>query len=190
MKPKGVLSLDDTLLSHYGRHFENIAKLYDSSQQCYVWAHNLVNLHYSDDQTDYPVAFELWEPADLEALETGLKAVGVKLSKLALKESEPKKWRQYLLNLWRRKQNIPEVKALYKSKLTLAEEMLKSWVSKHPELSSTIPVKEARAKESLQAVAQRLQAPGDNDKQRHVDAAYGATRTMLDETPGLTVAAG
>jgi hypothetical protein len=136
MKPKGVLSLDDTLLTHYGQHFENIAKLYDPSQQCYVWAHNLVNLHYSDDQTDYPVAFKLWEPADLEALETGLKAAGVKLkeSKLALKESEPKKWRQYLLNLWRRKQHLGEVGALYKSKLTLAEEMLKAWVAKHPEL--------------------------------------------------------
>jgi hypothetical protein len=32
MKPKGVLSLDDTLLSHYGQHFENIAKLYDPGE--------------------------------------------------------------------------------------------------------------------------------------------------------------
>ena len=29
MKPKGVLSLDDSLLSHYGQRFEQIAKLYD-----------------------------------------------------------------------------------------------------------------------------------------------------------------
>ena len=66
MKAKGVLSLDDTLLAHYGKQFDNIAYLYDSAHKCYVWAHNLVNLHYSDDQTDYPVAFRLWEPADLE----------------------------------------------------------------------------------------------------------------------------
>jgi hypothetical protein len=133
MKAKGVLSLDDTLLSHYGQHFENIAKLYDPSSGCYVWAHNLVNLHYSDDQTDYPVAFRLWKPADLEALETGLQAADITLnaSKLALKEKDPKKWRQYLLSLWRRKQHQPEVKALYKSKLTIAEELLSSFVSEH-----------------------------------------------------------
>src|SRR5215831_6443571 len=59
MKPKGVLSVDDTLLTHYGQHFDKIAYLYDSTQGCYVWAHNLVNLHYSDDQTDYPVNFRL-----------------------------------------------------------------------------------------------------------------------------------
>jgi hypothetical protein len=57
MKPRGVLSLDDTLLTHYGQHFDKIAYLYDSAQGCYVWAHNLVNLHDSDDQTDYPVDF-------------------------------------------------------------------------------------------------------------------------------------
>jgi hypothetical protein len=34
MKPKGVLSLDDTLLSHYGQHFDKIAYLYDSAQEC------------------------------------------------------------------------------------------------------------------------------------------------------------
>ena len=45
MKPKGVLSVDDTLLNHYGQHFDQIAYLYDSAQKRYVWAHNLVNLH-------------------------------------------------------------------------------------------------------------------------------------------------
>ena len=55
LKPTGVLSVDDTLLTHYGHHFEHIAKLYDHTQERYVWAHNLVTLHYSDEQTDYPV---------------------------------------------------------------------------------------------------------------------------------------
>ena len=52
LKPKGVLSIDDTLLSHEGKHFDEIAYLYDHSQGCYTWAHNLVTLHYSDDLTD------------------------------------------------------------------------------------------------------------------------------------------
>lgn len=46
----GVISLDDTLLIHYGRKFDDIAKLFDHVSDTYVWAHNLVNLHYSDEQ--------------------------------------------------------------------------------------------------------------------------------------------
>ena len=96
MKPKGVLSLDDTLLTHYGQHFDKIAYLYDAAGQRYVWAHNLVNLHYSDDYTDYPIDFRLWEPADLETIEAGLTAAGIPLrqSKVVLKDLDPKKWRQ------------------------------------------------------------------------------------------------
>lgn len=136
MKPNGVLSLDDTLLTHHGKHFDEIAYLYDSSQECYVWAHNLVTLHYSDDETDYPVSFELWRPAQLDKIEAGLIAAGVpvKASKQSLKESDPAKWRQYLLHLWRRKQQQPEVAALYESKLHIAERRLTDWVVAHPEL--------------------------------------------------------
>ena len=136
LKPKGVLSVDDTLLTHYGHHFEQIAKLYDHSQDCYVWAHNLVTVHYSDEQTDYPALFELWRPADLVAIEQGLQAAGIKLkeSKQVLKNSNPAKWRQYLLGVWRRHQNKPEVAALYDSKLRIAERLLGQWVELYPDL--------------------------------------------------------
>jgi DDE superfamily endonuclease len=131
MKPKGVLSVDDTLLTHYGQHFEKIAYLYDSTQQCYVWAHNLVNLHYSDDQTDYPVDCHLWEPADLDTLETGLRAASITIrqSKYGLKDTAPKKWRQYVLGLWRRHQHKPEVQKLFQSKLLLAQQMLSEFLA-------------------------------------------------------------
>ena len=111
LKKKGVLSIDDTLLSHYGRHFEKIAKLWDPVERHYTWAHKLVTLHYSDEQTDYPLFFQLWEPVDLERIEMGLLAVGIPLrkQKFALKESNPRKWRQYLLGVWRRKQEQPAV---------------------------------------------------------------------------------
>ena len=135
MKPKGVLSVDDTLLTHSGQGFEKIAKLYDHVTDSYVWAHNLVTLHYSDDQTDYPVLFQLWEPADLEQLEQGMRAAGVpiKASKEALKESAPHKWRSYLLGVWKRRQKqYPEITALYESKLTLAQQQLQAWVTQHP----------------------------------------------------------
>ena len=33
---------------------------------------HLVNLHYSDDFTDYPIDFCLWKPADLDVIDLGL----------------------------------------------------------------------------------------------------------------------
>ena len=110
-----------------------MASLYDSAQQCYVWAHHLVNLHDRDDQTDYPIDFRLWEPADLEPLETGLTAAGVTIRqrKWALKDDDPNKWRQYVLGLWRRHQHQPAVKNLYQSKLLVAQQILREFFNAH-----------------------------------------------------------
>jgi hypothetical protein len=136
MKAKGVLSVDDTHLVHYGKEFEQIAILRDPVEKRYVPAHNLVTLHYSDDQTDYPWLFQLWQPADLEKIEAGLVAAGVKLrqAKFALKESAPQKWRQYLLGVWSRHQGKAEVAALYESKLLIARRQLAQFVATYPEL--------------------------------------------------------
>lgn len=136
MKDNGVLGVDDTLLTHYGHAFEEIAKLYDSANQTYVWAHNLVSIHYSDDDTDYPACFQLWKPVDLAKLEQGLRQakVPLKASKEALKESAPAKWRSYLLGVWqRRRKQLPELDNLYDSKLTIAQQMLTQWVETHPD---------------------------------------------------------
>jgi DDE superfamily endonuclease len=135
MKPKGVFSLDDSLLRHYGQHFEQIAKLWDHVSGSYVWAHDLVTLHYSDDETDYPVLFQLWEPVDLAKLEQGLREahIPLKASKEALKDSDPAKWRGYLLGVWQRRLKAhPEIQALYDSKLIIAQKLLQAWVEQHP----------------------------------------------------------
>jgi hypothetical protein len=135
LKAYGVMSIDDTLLTHYGQHFEGIAWLYDHSSGSYTWAHNLVTLHYSDDQTDYPLLFQLWKPIDPEKMESGLQQAGIplKAEKLALKTSQPDKWRQYLWGVWNRRQNRSEVSALYASKLIIAKQLLHQWVSDYPE---------------------------------------------------------
>jgi len=135
MKPKGVFSVDDTLLSHYGQDFEQIAQLWDHVSGTYIWAHDLVTVHYSDDDTDYPVLFQLWEPVDLAKLEAGIRAAGIplKASKEALKESDPQKWRGYLLGVWRRRQKShTELQELYDSKLIIVEKLLQQWVEAHP----------------------------------------------------------
>jgi hypothetical protein len=135
LKRKGVLSVDDTLLTHYGEHFDQIAYLYDRLKNGYTWAHNLVNLHCSEEQTDYPLQYQLWKPADLDQIEQGLQAQGIRLreSKFALQEENPKKWCQYLLGVWSRNQGQPEVAALYQSKLLIARQLLQRWVAENPE---------------------------------------------------------
>lgn len=140
LKTNGVLSIDDTLLTHEGKHFDEIAYLYDSTQGCYTWAHNLVTLHYSDEQTDYPATFALWRPPDVDKLEAGLTAAGValKASKQSLKTSDPNAWRAYVVGVWRRHQAEPTVAALYESKLRIAERLLTDWLAAHPDL--TLPV--------------------------------------------------
>ena len=143
IKPKqGVLSLDDTLLIHYGQQFEKIAKLFDHVSGAYVWAHNLVNLHYSDEGTDYPIDFQLWEPADVETLEAGLLAAGLKLrqGKYALKQDDPKKWRQYLVGVWQRNQQKQSVQQIYKSKLLIGQDLIQNFFMQHPEFKPQIPV--------------------------------------------------
>ena len=140
LKRHGVLGVDDTLLVHYGQHFDQIAQLLDPTTGQYVWAHDLVNVHYSDDQTDYPARFQLWKPTDVAALEKGLAVAGIALkdSKQVLKSEAPHKWRNYLQGVWRRHQSQPAVAALYQSKLIIAEQLLQDWVKAHPEL--TLPV--------------------------------------------------
>jgi len=135
-KPKGVLSVDDTLLTHYGQGFEQIAKLFDPTTGTYVWAHNLVSIHYSDDLTDYPLLFRLWKPVDLEKLEQGLRAAGIplKADKEVWKVTDPRKWRGYLLGVWQRRQKShPEIRQLYDSKLLIAQDLLQQWVEAHPD---------------------------------------------------------
>jgi hypothetical protein len=136
LKPKGVLSVDDTLLMHTGQEFEYIAKLYDPVSASYVQAHDLVGLHYSDDQTDYPLHFQLWKPVDLEQLEAGLRSARIPLldKKLRLKETAPDKWRAYLLGVWqRRRKQHPELAALYQTKLDIAQALIQTWQPAHPQ---------------------------------------------------------
>ena len=135
-KEKGVLSLDDTHLIHYGSHFDEIAYLWDPVEKRYAPSHNLVTLHYSDDQTDYPVNYQLWKPANLQKIEDGLMAIGIPLkeAKFELKKSDPKKWRNYLLGVWRRNQNKPEVADLYASKLAIARQQVTQFCEAYPDI--------------------------------------------------------
>jgi len=79
-------------------------------------------VHYSDDDTDYPAVLQMWEPLELEKMEAGLQ------------ESDPSKWRGYVLGVWVRQQKKhKELRELYDTKLAMAEKMLAVFVKEHPD---------------------------------------------------------
>ena len=132
---RGVLIIDDTLLKHVGKHFEHIAYLYDHVEKRYVWAHNLVNLHYSDDHLDYPVHFQLWKPADPPELVEALVDSGVKVrhKEAPAEEDKAKTWRKSLLRLANKHQDKPKVRAAYRTKLTIAQELIRHFYQAYPD---------------------------------------------------------
>lgn len=111
--------------------------LFAHTTNSYVWAHNLVTVHCSDDLTDNPALFELWKPVELAALEVALRAAGIplKAGKAALKESAPARWCSYVVGVWERRQKKhPELSTFYESKLSIARRLLQSWVTEYPDL--------------------------------------------------------
>lgn len=105
LKPQGVLSINDTLLKHYGQHLEQYAKLLDLVNGCHVWAHSFVTLRYRDDETGCPVFFQPLEIGRSGAPRTGPDCRGLRLctAKRALQTQAPDLWKAYLFGVWRRK---------------------------------------------------------------------------------------
>lgn len=94
-QPHGVRSLDETVWTHEGHHFDPMAYLYDAAPPCEVWAPHLVPRPDRDDQPASPLAFRLGEPADVETIATGLTAAGMTLRPRTWgrKDDAPKTWR-------------------------------------------------------------------------------------------------
>ena len=134
----GAISIDNTLLTHYGKCFDHIYNLYDSTAKRYSLAHDLVTLHYSDEQTDYPVYYQLWEPPDWERVALFLKEQGfpIRQDKWDKRLEEPQKWRNYIRSRYKlgRKKH-PEVVDVYRTKLHIAEGLLRKFCNTYPQLN-------------------------------------------------------
>lgn len=162
-KVKGSLSIDDTLLHHLGQQFDQISQLYDSVSKQYVYAHNLVTLHYSDDLIDYPVYYRMWEPADVTKLEPALIKARVNLNpdKVSIKHSDPIAWRRYLLLRWGYYQHKkPALQQAYQTKLLIARGLLDQFVAKYPGLKLPVAFDNWHTqKELCHYIDQTLQLP-------------------------------
>jgi DDE superfamily endonuclease len=133
----GVLSLDDTLMSHYGRHFENIYRLYDHVNKHYTMAHNLVSLHYSDDKIDYPLNHTQWLIPDWEAMAIKMRELGIHINeqRWSTRQTEISKWNKYMRDRYSSYQyKKPELQELYKTKVQLGLDMLRRFRKDYPHL--------------------------------------------------------
>lgn len=133
---KGTLSIDSTLLKHYGKNFDGIYYHFDYVHRCFRWSHDLVTLHYSDDQTDYPVYYKLWDAPDWEAVANFFmeKEYTINKDKWENRLKEPQKWRNYIRSRYRSgRKEYPEVKEIYKTKLHIAEDLIGKFCTQHPD---------------------------------------------------------
>lgn len=133
----GVLSLDDTLLSHYGKHIEHIYNLWDHVYNYFTLAHNLVSLHYSDDKTDYPIQHTLWESPDWEAVALKMKELNIHVNedKWTKRKEEVKKWRSYIHDRYKDYQyKRPELQEVYKTKIFIGLDMLRRFQKTCPDI--------------------------------------------------------
>ncbi|MEM9889098.1 MAG: transposase [Bacteroidota bacterium] len=132
----GVISIDNSLLKHYGKGFDDIYYHYDYVNKCFSWAHDLVTLYYSDDQTDYPVDWHLWQPPDWEAVARFFMQQNYTINSThwERRKEQPQKWRNYIRSRYRAgRKKYPEVLSIYKTKLHLAADLLRRFRAKYPE---------------------------------------------------------
>jgi len=134
----GVLSIDSTLLSHWGSCFDHVTNLYDYVNGHFTNAHNLVNLHYSDDRTDYPIYHQLWIPPDWEVIFAKMKKLGIHYNKEKYdkREEAPKKWLKYLKDryrdIWHK---YEELDGVYRNKTLMGLDLLGSFKSNYPKIN-------------------------------------------------------
>jgi DDE superfamily endonuclease len=133
---RGVIALDDTLMRHYGTHFEQIYRLYDHVAKNYTYAHNLISLYYSDDETDYPLDHRLWEPPDWSLVAQKMKALGISINenRWQKRQSEASKWHKYMRDRFSDYQyKKPELQELYKTRPVWGLEMLRAFKAQYPD---------------------------------------------------------
>jgi len=130
-KRQGVLILDDTHNEKYGKHFPLLGEWFIPSANRYGRSHNVVTLHYADNQVDYPLELAWYEQMDVDKARAWLEEhqIPYKAGKLAKKK--PSRQRKYLGDILRRvAREHPDWDVPYPSKLQLACRLI-DWAVAH-----------------------------------------------------------
>lgn len=136
IKEAGCISIDGSLLHHWGSKFDNIYNLWDHVTKSYGPAHDLVTLYYADDQTDYPLDYQLWLPPDWDAVANELSNLNVHIrqDKWDNRHNNRKEWFEYISSRYRSYVvKYPELRNTYESKVHIAETLLRKFVATYPD---------------------------------------------------------
>ena len=180
----GVLSIDDTLLSHYGKHIENIYNLWDHVYNHYTLAHNLVSLHYSDNKTDYPIQHTLWNPPDWDLVAQTMRDMSLFINdqKWEKRKEEVKKWYEYMHDRYKAYQyKRPELQKVYKTKLLIGLDMLRRFQERYPNID--LPV----ALDSGYTSADACQIIDKELKMAYVGSLTGTQIVILEKDKRLSL---
>jgi hypothetical protein len=125
-KRHSVLILDDTHNEKYGEHFPLLGQWYIPSAKRYGLSHNVVTIHYTDRQVDYPLNLCWYEQMDVEQTVQWMEKHEIKYRPEVLerkqKESQQRKYLGDLLKRVRR--DHPDWQVPYPSKLDLACDLI------------------------------------------------------------------
>ena len=144
LSSQGVLSVDNSLLKHYGKHFSNIYYHYDYVHKCYRWSHDLVTLYYSDNSTDYPVYHQLWKPPDWERVAEFLRSQDFTINQSKWdnrnkSKSAAQQWRNYIRARYKVGcKKHPKVIEIYKTKNHIAEALIRKFCTTYPDYNFPI----------------------------------------------------
>lgn len=156
----GAIAIDNTLLKHYGQCFDHIYNLKDYVSGGYSWAHDLVTLHYSDEQADYPVYYQLWDPPDWEAVALFLmeKGLNIRKDQWDNRLKEPRKWLNYIRSRYKvGRKKYPGVVEVYKTKVHIGEQLLRKFCKDYPDLNYPVVLDSGfTAAEFCQVITQEL----------------------------------
>lgn len=69
----GVAIFDDTLIHKTGKHMPGVYKFYDHSEKRFVYAQNMISLHYADSKINYALDYRLYVPKGEQGFRTKIK---------------------------------------------------------------------------------------------------------------------
>lgn len=114
---RGFGIIDDTLVEKTGKQIPGAGKLYDHCENKYVWAQNIVTLHYADEKTNYPVSERLYHKKGTEGFKTKIE-LAIELITEAVNLGLPVD--EYIFDSW----------YLSKGFVTFLESKQKTWISR------------------------------------------------------------
>lgn len=183
---EGCLSLDGSLLHHWGSKFDGISNMWDHVTKSYGPAHELVTLYYADDKVDYPLHYQLWDPPNWDTVAEHIRQLGLRINKEKWdkREEERQKWYTYMRGRYYTvEKNHKELQNTYRTKIHLAEALLRHHFKDPEVLKLPLAIDSGFASNRFCRVVSeeiKLDYVADLRAVQHIRRAGGKTMSLTD----------